>query len=133
LEIVKFAHLIGYKRQTYRKFYSVFQNRREKSMGENVKILLVIVMILMAVVPALTGCATLGTVRVEGESGSVTIHQGERYYRDTPPDIPPGHMPPPGKCRIWYPDRPPGQQPPPGDCRELEYMIPPGAWLIRGE
>ena len=33
--------------------------------------------------------------------------------------IPPGHLPPPGECRIRHPDMPPGQQP------------PPGAWLIR--
>lgn len=31
--------------------------------------------------------------------------------------VPPGHLPPPGECRVWYPDRPPGQQPPPTDCR----------------
>jgi len=47
-------------------------------------------------------------------------------------DIPPGHMPPPGECRIWFPDRPPGQQPPPGDCRELRYHVPPGAIFVRG-
>jgi len=47
------------------------------------------------------------------------------------PHIPPGHMPPPGKCRIWFPDRPPGHQPPPGDCWQLERQVPPGAWLIR--
>ncbi len=48
------------------------------------------------------------------------------------PHIPPGHMPPPGKCRIWFPDRPPGHQPPPGECWQLERQVPPGAWLIRG-
>lgn len=48
------------------------------------------------------------------------------------PAIPPGHMPPPGECRIWYPDLPPGQQPPPGPCGQLRYQVPPGAWLIRG-
>lgn len=46
--------------------------------------------------------------------------------------VPPGHMPPPGSCRIWFPDRPPGQQPAPGDCRHLRHHVPPGAVLIRG-
>lgn len=47
-------------------------------------------------------------------------------------DIPPGHMPPPGECRIWFPDRPPGQQPAPGNCHELQYQVPPGAILVQG-
>jgi hypothetical protein len=46
-------------------------------------------------------------------------------------DIPPGHYPPPGECRIWYPDRPPGDQPPPGNCHQLGTQVPLGAWLIR--
>ena len=25
--------------------------------------------------------------------------------------IPPGHLPPPGMCRVWMPDQPPGQRP----------------------
>ncbi len=46
--------------------------------------------------------------------------------------IPPGHLPPPGMCRIWYPDRPPGHQPPPGDCAELQRQVPEGAVLVHG-
>lgn len=45
-------------------------------------------------------------------------------------DIPRGHRPPPGQCRIWFPERAPGKQPPPGDCRQLRQRLPAGAWLI---
>jgi len=45
--------------------------------------------------------------------------------------IPPGHYPPPGACRIWYPGRPAGHQPPAGPCARLDRRVPPGAWLIR--
>ena len=48
------------------------------------------------------------------------------------PRIPPGHLPPPGACRVWYPGTPPGHQPPPGSCRELRHHVPRGAWLVRG-
>ena len=46
--------------------------------------------------------------------------------------IPPGHMPPPGQCRIWYLNKPPGQQPPPGNCEALRYRVPLDAVLVRG-
>lgn len=46
-------------------------------------------------------------------------------------NIPKGHYPPPGKCRIWHPDRPAGHQSPSGDCRQLRNQVPMGAWLIR--
>ncbi len=46
--------------------------------------------------------------------------------------VPPGHLPPPGKCRVWFPDRPAGHQPPPGSCHELRYQVPPGAYLVEG-
>ena len=44
-------------------------------------------------------------------------------------DIPNGHLPPPGSCRVWFPDRPPGHQPPPTSC---DVEVPAGAVLIRG-
>lgn len=46
--------------------------------------------------------------------------------------VPPKHMPPAGKCRIWYKNRKPGNQPPPGNCKKLKNKVPAGAVLIRG-
>jgi tetratricopeptide (TPR) repeat protein len=54
----------------------------------------------------------------------------ERAYAEV--EIPRGHMPPPGKCRIWFPDRPPGHQPAPGKCKKLRHRVPSGAYLVRG-
>jgi hypothetical protein len=49
-------------------------------------------------------------------------------------DIPKGHLPPPGKCRVWQDDLPPGHQPPPTDCssayREARRT---GGRVIHGE
>lgn len=44
--------------------------------------------------------------------------------------IPPGHLPPPGACRIWQPGQPPGHQARPGDCATLSRKVPTGAWLV---
>lgn len=71
----------------------------------------------------LSGCAVEGGIYDRGDPV---------YYPSEGVEIPPGHMPPPGECRIWFPDRPPGQQPPPGPCSELRYRVPPGAILVRG-
>jgi|GEM_PF-4907600 len=40
--------------------------------------------------------------------------------------IPPGHLPGPGECRVWYPGVPPGHQPPPFRCAD-RYRAPHGA------
>lgn len=47
--------------------------------------------------------------------------------------VPPGHLPPPGQCRVWMPGEPPGQQKkkyPVGQCSVLSRSIPAGGWLI---
>lgn len=82
------------------------------------------ILVLTVVLPALTACAAAGAVVIDGGDH---YPPDEGYY-----DIPPGHMPPPGKCRIWYPGLPAGQQPPPDDCDYLRYHVPFGARLIEG-
>jgi hypothetical protein len=57
--------------------------------------------------------------------------RGSHYFERhgyTRLDIPEGHKPPPGECRLWYPDRPPGQQPPPFKCGSA---APTGAWVLQ--
>ncbi len=44
--------------------------------------------------------------------------------------IPPGHLPPPGQCRIWIPGTPPGHQAPAGDCASLARRVPLDGWLV---
>ena len=65
-------------------------------------------------------------------AGCVVYQEPVPVYKSQPVHIPPGHLPPPGQCRIWYPDRPPGHQPPPGSCRKLRHQVPPGAVLVQG-
>ena len=59
---------------------------------------------------------------------AISLLQGRRPGEAI--DVPPGHRPPPGLCRIWYPDRPPGHQPPPGNCQVLAQRLPRGARLL---
>lgn len=101
-------------------------------------------LILAAGIAALLGSASAlagasGSVRVDGASGSVNVDfgggsasQGGGGHSNGHADIPPGHRPPPGKCRVWYKGREPGQQPPPGNCKKLKHEVPAGAILIRG-
>jgi hypothetical protein len=72
---------------------------------------------------------TAGRVGAEGQLQMANIGP-ERAYAEV--EIPRGHIPPPGKCRIWFPDRPPGHQPKPGKCKKLRYRVPAGAYLVRG-
>jgi hypothetical protein len=80
----------------------------------------------VALAAILSGCV----VRAEPAPGY--YEPAPVYHSKAVKKIPPGHLPPPGACSIWYPDRPPGHQPPPGDCYALQYQVPPGAFLVRG-
>jgi hypothetical protein len=61
------------------------------------------------------------------------VHDGAVRVRRDSCEVPPGHLPPPGECRIWYRGVPPGQQPPPEDCHAVERHVPPDACLVYGE
>ena len=43
--------------------------------------------------------------------------------------IPPGHLPPPGQCRVWMPGTPPGHQAKARSCANIERSAPAGARL----
>ena len=62
---------------------------------------------------ALVGIFTLvGTSTVDAQGRG----RGNQDRSRSTQGIPPGHLPPPGECRVWYDNRPPGQQPPPTSC-----------------
>ena len=44
--------------------------------------------------------------------------------------IPPGHLPPPGQCRVWIPGSPPGHQPRARGCAGIEHHAPAGSWIV---
>jgi hypothetical protein len=74
-----------------------------------------------AILAAFLGAALLAPV-------DPAIAKDDRHFH-----VPPGHMPPPGMCRIWFPGRPPGHQPAPGSCRVLSRQVPRGAYLLAND
>jgi hypothetical protein len=44
--------------------------------------------------------------------------------------IPPGHLPPPGQCRVWVPGTPPGHQQRPRSCAQIDRTAPAGGWIL---
>jgi hypothetical protein len=39
--------------------------------------------------------------------------------------VPPGHLPPPGECRVWVPGRPR-----PRSCHGIAALAPAGSWIL---
>src|SRR5215207_2097767 len=53
-----------------------------------------------------------------------------------PNRVPPGHLPPPGTCRVWIDGVPPGRQPGPTSCARAErerYSYGRGARVVYGD
>ena len=48
-------------------------------------------------------------------------------------DVPPGHRPPPGLCRVWIDGVPPGRQPAPTRCSDAVRHRPANARVIYGD
>ncbi len=44
--------------------------------------------------------------------------------------IPPGHLPPPGLCKVWIPGTPPGHQAKARNCNNIERVAPAGSWIL---
>jgi hypothetical protein len=85
-------------------------------------------LLLTAIIPAiLMSC----TVIIKNPHDHDVVVVKENKGRPAYLGIPPGHLPPPGQCRVWIPGKPPGKQRRSGDCIKLERKIPPGAWLVR--
>lgn len=93
---------------------------------------------LLSVSALASAAGVSGTANIDLHGGDLSLTFGEggsgsnAQQPTGQPKVPAGHMPPRGKCRIWYHDRGPGQQPPPGDCGRLRKKVPRGASLIRG-
>jgi hypothetical protein len=45
-------------------------------------------------------------------------------------NVPPGHYPPEGMCRVWFEGRAPGQQPKPTECSKLRGNVPANAFVL---
>lgn len=89
----------------------------------------------------IASCILTGTLMAILVSGCATTYSSGHRPPPKPPvkkqgarglalHVPPGHLPPPGSCRIWVPGVPPGQQAAPGRCDRLASTVPPGALLL---
>ena len=74
---------------------------------------------------AATACSAIGTPPSEPEPA---MRRGPSTAATL--GIPPGHLPPPGQCRVWVPGKPPGHQARPRGCAGIERHAPAGSWIV---
>src|SRR5687767_5148067 len=76
-------------------------------------------------------CGSLGGIIVsQPQGGGSKRSEPTSYPSYRVLNIPNGHLPPPGHCRIWYPSKPAGQQPPPVSCDKALRDFKIGTWII---
>jgi hypothetical protein len=87
------------------------------------------ILILTAMLVTLAGCGNSGVMVSDGPEPTPLTNRTAPSTAATL-GIPPGHLPPPGQCRIWRPGVPPGHQAPPGNCAILARGVPVSGWLV---
>ncbi len=82
-------------------------------------------LVTVAALAALAGCArnSMYSSQPEGRAGKAPGAAATL-------SVPPGQLPPPGLCRVWFPGRPPGRQPRARPCAEVESVAPAGSWVL---
>ncbi|HTK50786.1 MAG TPA: hypothetical protein VL308_02795 [Gemmatimonadaceae bacterium] len=71
-------------------------------------------------------------IAVLGAAAGTAAAQGRSHGRNND-NVPPGHRPPAGMCRIWIDGVPPGHQPAPTDCQTAVRNQPPNSRIIWGD
>lgn len=95
---------------------------------------LILRIIITCIVILNAGCGTIGILVNDGGKGQAPQWEPRPEPHSYPSyralNIPPGHLPPPGQCRIWYPGKPPGHQPPPTSCETAFREAGMNAWVL---
>lgn len=80
---------------------------------------------LVLAISTATACSSLPKVASGPEPEMTrTSSRGSRL------NVPPGHLPSPGRCRVWMPGEPPGQQAHSTTCAGIERHAPAGSWIL---
>ena len=81
----------------------------------------------------ITGCSSLG-ITLHGSTANdntVVVQSQAPVKKHKKHKIPKGHLPPPGKCKIWLPNKPAGHQGPSMSCKKAMDQAPYGSWVVK--
>ncbi|MDH5642688.1 MAG: hypothetical protein OEY63_00695, partial [Gemmatimonadota bacterium] len=83
-------------------------------------------LVIPALLLTLSGC----TVYMVPSNGPAPNSSSQGRSTAVTLGVPPGHLPPPGQCRVWVPGTPPGRQARPRTCSQIENSAPPGSMIL---